>query len=167
LAPLKSRALWHLHASLFSPATQTWTKAILNNHFSTWLAFTVLEVCKYLPKLVATSMGHMDQQRQNIRSTKRKHKPKQAEDKEGIDDTNPVKATATNTRFANLIKLTNPTQKSYTDLTGRFLLYSSQGNLYVLVLYFYDNNAILVEPLKSRSEGAEIKAYANLLQCIH
>jgi hypothetical protein len=62
-APLKATALQHLHASLFSPATQTWTKAILNNHFTTWPTFTIQEVRKYLPKSTATAMGHLDQQR--------------------------------------------------------------------------------------------------------
>jgi hypothetical protein len=94
-APLKATALWHLHASLFSLATQTWTQAILNNHFATWPQFTVQEVRKHLPKSVATSMGHLDQQRQNIRSTKRKQKHKPTEDKEGINDTNLEKETPT------------------------------------------------------------------------
>jgi hypothetical protein len=110
----------------------------------------VQEVHKYLPKSIATTMGHLDQQRQNLQSTKRKHKPNQTEDKEGID-TNPEKAAPTNTGFANLIELTEPTQKSYSDLTGCFPLHSSHGNLYVLVLYLYHSYAILVEPLKNRS----------------
>jgi hypothetical protein len=79
-APRKVVAIQHLHASLFSPATQTWTKVIENNHFSTWPMFTAQEVRKYLPKSVATAMGHLDQQRQNIRSTKRKTRHKVNED---------------------------------------------------------------------------------------
>jgi hypothetical protein len=31
-APFKATAIKHIHASLFSPTTQTWTKAIDNNH---------------------------------------------------------------------------------------------------------------------------------------
>jgi hypothetical protein len=118
-APLKATALGHLHTSLFSPATQTWTKAILNNHFATWPAFTMQDVRKYLPKSIATTMGHLDQQRQTFSQPKGNTNPNK-QDKEGIDDTNPEKAILTNTGFSNLIKLNDPTQKSYSDLTGSF-----------------------------------------------
>jgi hypothetical protein len=36
----------------------------------------------------------------------------------------------------------------YLDLTGRFPTKLQQGNLYILILYTYDDNAILAEPLK-------------------
>ena len=47
------------------------------------------------------------------------------------------------------------TGQTYSDLTGQFPVISSAGNRYLLLLYDYDSNAILVEPLKSRS-GQEI-----------
>jgi phosphoglucomutase len=50
--------------------TDTWFKAIQNGHFATWPSGTVENVCKYLSKYDATSKGHMNQIRQNIRSTK-------------------------------------------------------------------------------------------------
>jgi hypothetical protein len=78
----------------------------------------------------------------------------------------PSTESATNTGFANLLELNDPTQKSYLDLTRCFPIHSSQGNLYVLVLYLYDDNAILVKPLKNRSKGKQMKAYTNLLQHI-
>jgi hypothetical protein len=165
-APLKATALQHLHASLFSPATQTWVKAIANNHFTTWPSFTVQEVSKYLPKSTATTMGHLDQQRKNLRSTKRKPKVATMEDTDGINDSNPASETATHTGYANLVEVSDPSLKSYSDLTGRFPVHSSQGNLYVLVVYLYDANAILVQPLKNRSEGEQIKAYETIVNRI-
>jgi hypothetical protein len=165
-APLKATALRHLHASLFSPATQTWVKAIANDHFTTWPAFTVQEVRKYLPKSTATAMGHLDQQRKNLRSTKRKHKASNMEDQDGINDLNLAIENATNTSYANLIEVSNPSHKSYSDLMGRFPVHSSQGNIDVLVLYLYDANVILVELLKNRSESEQMKAYENILQHI-
>jgi hypothetical protein len=101
-----------------------------------------------------------------LKSTRKKHKTKSIEDKKGIEDSNPAQESATNTVSANLIELNNPTHKSYLDLTRRFPIHSSQGNLYVLVLYLYDDNTILVEPLNNRREGEQIKAYTNLLQRI-
>jgi hypothetical protein len=39
----------------------------------------------------------------------------------------------------------------YTEQTGRFPVVSSKGNKYVMVLYEYDGNAILAEPIKNRT----------------
>ena len=44
-----------------------------------------------------------------------------------------------------------PTEKAYTDLTGRFPVQSLRGNNYILICYTYDGNAILSEPLKNRT----------------
>ena len=50
------------------------------------------------------------------------------------------------------IGLANPdTGKIYTDLTGCFPVTSNRGMQYMLILYAYDTNAILVEPIKTRS----------------
>jgi uncharacterized protein YvpB len=47
----------------------TWLKAIQNGHFATWPSVTVKNVRKYLPKSDATAKDHINQIRQNIRST--------------------------------------------------------------------------------------------------
>jgi hypothetical protein len=62
--------------------------------------------------------------------------------------------------------IASPTEKSYSDLTGRFPVHSVEGNLYVLVLYIYNTNAILIEPLKSRNDASQLKAYERILQRI-
>jgi hypothetical protein len=59
----------YLHACCFSPVTDIWLKAIQNGHFATWPSVTVENVRKYLSKYDATSKVHMNQIRQNIRST--------------------------------------------------------------------------------------------------
>ena len=46
--------------------------------------------------------------------------------------------------------------KGYMNLTGRFPHKSSSGSEYLLIVYDYDSNAILAEPLSSR-QGGEIK----------
>jgi hypothetical protein len=66
--------------------------------------------------------------------------------------------------FANLLEFDEPEGRSYSDLTGRFPCKSDRGNQYVLVLYVYDDNAILVEPVKNRSESEQVKAYKSLLE---
>jgi hypothetical protein len=59
----------YLHACCFSPVQDTWFKAIQNGNFATWPSITVENVRKYVPKSDATAKGHMNQIRQNIRST--------------------------------------------------------------------------------------------------
>jgi hypothetical protein len=81
------------------------------------------------------------------------------DDEDRLNDSSPAVEKATSTGYANLIELNNPTHKSYSDLTGRFPVHSSQGNLYVLVLYLYDANAILVEYLRNRSRAKQMRAY--------
>jgi hypothetical protein len=60
----------YLHVCCFSPVTYTWLKSIQNGHFATWPSVTVENVRKYLGKSDATTKGHLNQIRQNIRSTK-------------------------------------------------------------------------------------------------
>ena len=54
------------------------------------------------------------------------------------------------------------TNKAYSDLTGRFPVQSSRGNNYVMVIYSYDANAILAEPLKNRSAGEIVRAWKTI-----
>jgi hypothetical protein len=49
--------------------------------------------------------------------------------------------------------------KVYTDLIGQFPTTSSKGIKCVLILYEYDGNAILVEPMKSREDYEDVRAY--------
>ena len=51
-----------------------------------------------------------------------------------------------------LIKLIKINGKLLSKWTGRFLKVSSNGNIYICVMYNQDSNAILTEMLKSRSE---------------
>jgi hypothetical protein len=60
------------------------------------------------------------------------------------------------------VKAIEATGQIYTDQTGRFPTTSRRGNKYVMILYDYDSNAILAEPLKSKSEGEMIRAYTKL-----
>jgi hypothetical protein len=153
-APLKATALKHLHASLFSPATQTWTKAIEAitlppGHYSLPMEFANTYQNQLPPQQDTLTSSA------NIRSTKQNTNPSQQRTMM-VNDTNPAQKIATTIGFANLIELNKPTNKSYSDLAARFPVHSSCGNLYVL----------LVQPLKNRSEGKQLQAYNNLLQRI-
>jgi hypothetical protein len=54
------------------------------------------------------------------------------------------------------------TGKTYSDQTGRFPITPSRGNKYIMIVYDYETNAILSEPLKYRNKNELLRAYTNL-----
>jgi hypothetical protein len=148
-----------LHAACGSPVPSTWIRAIEQGHFATWPGLTANLVRKHLPKSIATVKGHLNQQRQNIRSTKTSHaKPSSIINLKPPSD-------SPNERSHHVYAATSkiPGQIS-TDLTGRFLSTSSHGNKYILILYDYNSNSILAEPMKNRSDTEHLRAYNKLHQ---
>jgi hypothetical protein len=85
-------------------------------------------------------MGHMNQRRQNIRSTS----------KTPIEDV-PTTETNLDTKTHLVYAFLVDQGQLYTDLTGKFQVRSSKGNSYVRVSYVYDCNYVKVVPMKSRS----------------
>ena len=69
------RALW-------SPTKATLINAIDHGLLSTWPQLTSANVRKYLPKQIATTLGHMAQRRKNLRSTRISDKEDITEDQE-------------------------------------------------------------------------------------
>jgi hypothetical protein len=67
----------------------------------------------------------------------------------------------TNQVFATVTDI--GTGKIYTNQTGKFAVLSSRCNKYLFVLYDYDSNAIMAEPIKSRTQGELTRAYKNAL----
>ena len=62
----------YLHVSIGCPTKRTWTKAIKKGHFIGWSLVTAENVSKYFPQSEETVKGHMNHQRQGVRSTKLK-----------------------------------------------------------------------------------------------
>jgi hypothetical protein len=133
----KADLVTFLHATCSSPATSTFLQVIKAGYFTTWPGLTPELVSKYLPKSVASIKGHLDQQHKNVRSTK--PKPSSEPSFERLDR-------RTNTVFAHIFE---PTGQIYTDLPGGFPIKSNRGSQYIFVLYDFDINAILVEPMKN------------------
>ena len=156
-----SDTLAFLHGALFSPPTSTLLSAINNNFLVTFPGLTATNIKKYLPASLATAKGHLDQQRKNIQSTTNNIILPSDSDynlESPISD-----GIRTNYVFAALVDIDETNGTIYTDLTGRFPITSSRGYKYIFVLYDYDSNAILVEPIKSRTGPEIIKAYGVLL----
>jgi ribosomal protein S24E len=105
---------------------------------------------------MATAKGHLDQSRQNVRSTKTKTNNDQPTIE--IIETQEPNNQTTNQASATI----EETGKVYTDQTGAFPTKSSNGKKYMLVMYHYDTNAILVEPLKTRHGNEILRGYQKL-----
>ena len=118
-------------------------------------------------------MEHLQQQRQNTRSTR----PKEKKPKEETSDSKPKEAEATSIDedeewsetgtenihnvYANFIDVRKE-GTIYTDPTGRFPTTSSWGMNYILIVYVYNCNAILARPMKNRSSKETIKVYKEI-----
>jgi hypothetical protein len=104
---------------------------------------------KYLSKYTSTTKCHLNQQRQYTRTTKIKDAQLLELD---IDQDHGVK-----TQY--IYAATIDTGQIYTDQTGRFPIVSSKGNKYIMVLYYYDSDAILAKPIKDRTSPKLLKAF--------
>jgi hypothetical protein len=108
-------------------------------------------VKKYLPKSKATAMGHVNQQRKYTLSTNRVNNAASQsgtlhkQETDNSDD-------RTHNTFPDIMDINEPTGQIYMDQTGRFPVQSSRGYKYIIILYDHDSNAILAEPMKSRSD---------------
>jgi hypothetical protein len=134
-------ALVHsLHKALFSPMKAAMLQAVKDGHLITWPSLTEDAIHKHLKLTPATAMGHMNQRRQNIRSTTKAPTEKQ-------QSPDPDLSSKTHLMYAVVVDQ----GQLYTDLTGKFPVRSSKGNSYVMLCYIYDCNYIKVVPMKSRS----------------
>jgi hypothetical protein len=59
----------YLHKALFSPMKSAMLQAVKDGHLITWPGLTEDAINKHLKLAPATAMGHMNQRRQDIRST--------------------------------------------------------------------------------------------------
>jgi hypothetical protein len=139
----------YLHAACFSPVKSTWITAIKNGHFTSWPGLTEHAVEKHLPKSTSTTKGHLNQQRQNARTTKVKD-PKVIMPEPDLDQ-------GIKTQY--VYAATIDAGQIYTDQTGRFPVVSSKGNNYIMILYDYDSNAILAQPIKNRTAPELLRAF--------
>jgi hypothetical protein len=64
----------YLHNAMFSCTKSALIHAVKKGHLATWPGLTEDAINKYLKMKPSTAMGHMDQKRQNIRSTNKKVK---------------------------------------------------------------------------------------------
>jgi hypothetical protein len=132
----------YLHKALFSPTKSAMLQTVKDGHLITWPGLTEDAINKHLKLTPATAMGHMNQRRQNIRSTS----------KTPIAD-QPTPDTDLGTKNHLVYAVVVDQGQLYMDLTGNFPVWSSKGNSYGMVCYIYNCNCVKVTPMKSRSHS--------------
>jgi hypothetical protein len=126
---------------------------VKDGHLITWPGLTEYAINKHLKLTTATAMGHMNQRRQNIRSTTKTPIEKQ-------QSPDPDLGSKTHLVYAVVVDK----GELYTDLTGKFPVRSIKGNSNVMLCYIYDCNYIKVVPMKSRSASEWVKTYDTIHQ---
>jgi hypothetical protein len=107
----------YFHKTLFSPTKYALLQSVKNGHLVTWPGLTEEAIHKHMNFTPSTAMGHMNQRRQNIRSTS----------KTPIEDVPTTeKNLGTKTHFVYAVLVDQG--QLYTDLTGKFPVRSSKGN---------------------------------------
>jgi hypothetical protein len=143
----------YLYKALFSSTKSALLQAVKDVHLITWPGLTEDAILKHLKLTPATAMGHMNQRRQNIRSTS----------KTPIAD-EPTPDTDLGTKTHLVYAVVVDQGQLYTDLTGKFPVRSSKGSSYVMVCYVYDCNYVKLIPMKSRSASEWVKTYDTIHQ---
>lgn len=161
----------YLHAAAFSPVMSMFVAAIQKGFFATWPGLSADNVRTHLPKSIATALGHLDQQRKNLRSTRLVTTTPSpitpAEDEELSADPQGEDATdRTHCVFASITDIASPTGLIFSDQTGAFPMTSIHGSKYLMLVYDYDSNAILVEPLKTRQGSEILKAFTKIYELL-
>ena len=150
-----------LHASCGYPALSTFSTAIDAGNFTTWPGLSSDQLRKHPPQSLSMAKGHLDQQRKNTRSTRGKPTiiSGPAETKGDYHPHPPPQHQKTNHIFAECFPISGLV---FTDQPGEFLVPSTNGMKYMMVLYEYDSNSILAEPMRSRSGPEMTRAYEAL-----
>jgi len=159
-----------MHAAFGSPCVSTFLRALRRNWLDTIPRLTAALVSANRPTSIATALGHLDQKRQGIDSTRITRSsspgdssppaptsldldldqtdPLDPHDPDGVDPYVPAQPPPL---FCKLFTTAD------IDASGRFPVPSSRRNEYMLLSYF--KGYVHVEPLPSRHDTAYIDAY--------
>ena len=116
------------HASLGSPTITTFLSAVQKGYLIHWPRLTVTLINAHIPHTTATALGHLNQRRQGINSTKSLFPLPDTDD----DDLPSIPTSPKDVRrvYVKIIRLPNTVSS---DLTGRFPTPSDTGNQYILI----------------------------------
>jgi hypothetical protein len=159
------------HAALFSPTLSTLELALPKGFLPPLPGLTLQALHCHPPHSVATIKGHLDRIRKNLRSTKKVPKespttPVSNTDK--VDDWFSASEPFNKRSHHFYVGFIKPERlgQIYSDLTGRFPIASSKENNYLLIIYDYDSNGILAQPMQTCTGPCIQAAYKVLHECL-
>eukprot|EP00804_Cyclotella_cryptica_P028786 CCRYP_018721-RA/>CCRYP_018721-RA protein AED:0.43 eAED:0.43 QI:0/0/0/1/0/0/2/0/620 len=152
--PSTEQAIKWMHAVCGYPVKSTWLKAVQAGNFIGWPLLTAKNVQKYYPDSTETPRGHLNQTHKNVRSTK----PKPAPFEE--IHSNQLRGRKVHDIYTTTYEVRDTI---FTDQTGQFPVRSLAGNKYIIVMVEIDSSAILVEPIKNRTDAELTRAYSALM----
>ena len=148
------------HASFGSPANRTFANAV-NKGFINIPGLTPGVVAKFPPNAIATAMGHLDQTRQGLSSTKLIETDDQWYPKRLQKPTPNVEQRQKYEIATKLIRVRDAAQHGITlsDLTGRFPVRSWKDNDYLYISVCRGANYIHAEPQEGRTSSDFLKSF--------
>jgi acetone carboxylase gamma subunit len=148
------------HSVFGRPSVSSFKAAIAKGYLSGIPQLTLTKVTKNLPQSVPTSLGHLDRQRKNVRSTKTKNtvSPKgertKGERNKGAQQVQAdLEATDVDPQLYSSL---------YADATGKLPVTSKEGSNYILVFTFQGH--ISYVPMKDRTSESFITAYKKAIE---
>ncbi|KAL7480786.1 hypothetical protein ACHAW6_006449 [Cyclotella cf. meneghiniana] len=127
--------------NFYYAVNSTWYKSIDKGYFQGWNGLTSERVCCFIKPSKYNLMGHLDQKRQGIRSTK-----------SSTDDTTldpmaePPQVPCNDKTNMVFMTMVDIKAKLFTDQTGQFPVTFSRGNNYIIIFYTVDANHIKSYP---------------------
>ena len=139
LEKTKSELASYLHAYVGCPTKSTFIQEINNGNFISQPGLTLKLISKHLPLYLTTLKGHLKQEKQNIRSTKKIAT---------IEKPEAEASTTQESKTQIFFIATKESGTTYSDLTGIYSIIPSSKNQYIVICYDYDTNSIQATPTK-------------------
>ena len=161
--PSTKQLIAFYHGALFSPVLSTLTNAIQKGYLHGFPGLTVENLKKNPPHTAATSLGHLDQKRKNVKSTQNDTTEPTLEQLLA-QYCPPSDVPNERTHLAFLASVHLQPGQVFSDQTGAYKVPSATGNVQLMIFYDYDSNAIFVEPMKGKSKEGHVQAYQNIMK---
>ena len=153
--PSTEQIIRYVHACAGFPTRRTLIRAIKKGNLVGWPMVTVKNVNKNFPESEETVKGHMNHQRQGVRSTeKREFQEPDTSNNIGKEERDV---------YTKVVDLWDPKETIYTDQTGDFPVTAQSGARYIMVMATINNSTIIVCSINNRSGQELRRAYLELL----
>ena len=158
--PSREHTIRYLHASIGFPIKRTWIKAITKGNFIGWLLVTAENVSKYFPQSEESVKGHMNHQRQGVRSTKPKKPTLEPQELDASQELGKKERDV----YSKVVDLWDMKGTIYTDQTGKFPVKARIGARYIMSMVAIDSNTMLTVTLKNTLDKERRLAYLTLIK---